>query len=201
MKPIILHVLVFLISICGFSQSSWNLKKDKNDIQIYTRDYPDSKFKEYKANMLVKTSLETVKNIILDGDNLKNWNFKTTQSKLLKKVNEDSYIVYMYNDMPWPVLNRDHISNVKVSYPSTSSILISITPNNDFLPLEDNIVRITNFKGFWLLEETPEGISITQQLFGDPGGGIPSWLVNSQVVKAPYTSFGNLKSLLKNKQK
>lgn len=184
----------------AFAQESWELKKDDDGIKIYTKDYPDSKFKEYKAEMTVNTSLETVKSIILDAENLKNWNYKVSKSRLIKKNDDNNYTIYLYNDMPWPVKNRDHISNLIVTYPNSKSILLSITPNNEVLPKYDDIVRITNFKGYWLLEETGKGIRITNQLFGDPEGDIPSWLVNSKLVKSPFTSFSNLKKLLLNKE-
>ena len=200
MKYTILYIIVFLVSLSSVAQNSWVLKKDRNDIEIYKRDYPDSKFKEYKAIMTVKTSLKKVKEIILDGEHLKDWNHKTSKSRLVKKDDDNNYIFYLYNDMPWPVINRDHVSNIVVTYPTNKSVLIAITPNNNVLPETEGVVRITNFKGFWLLEETDEGIIITNQLFGDPEGGVPSWLVNSQLVKFPYITFKNLKKLLINKK-
>ena len=198
MKYNILFLFVLCCSISGFSQDLWNLNKDRNGIKIFTRDYPNSKFKEYKAQMTVMTTLDVVKDIILDAEHLKDWNYKTSKSNVLKTINKNQFIFHLYNDMPWPILNRDHVSDVVVTYPTEKSILITITPNNDALPETDGVVRITNFKGFWLLEDTDNGISITNQLFGDPEGGVPSWLVNSQLVKSPYTSFSNLKKLLEN---
>lgn len=200
MKQITICLLMFGFTTLTFSQDSWKLKKDRNDIQIYTRSYPNSKFKEYKAVMVVNTTMEAAKKIILDADQLKDWNYKTSRSRLIKKIDDNNYIFYLFNDMPWPVLNRDHVSDVIVTYPSNTSVLITITPNNNVLPHTDGTVRITNFKGFWLLEEVEKGVSITNQLFGDPEGGVPSWLVNSQLVKSPYTSFNNLKDRLLNKK-
>ncbi len=200
MKHKMLFIIALILALPITAQDSWELKKDRNDIKIYTRKYPNSKFKEYKAQMTVNTSIEIVKGIILDADKLKDWNYKTSKSNVIKKIDDDNYIFYLFNDMPWPVLNRDHVSDVVVTYPTDKSVLITITPNNDVLSENDAVVRITNFKGFWLLEETNTGILITNQLFGDPEGGVPSWIVNSQLVKSPYTSFNNLKKLLLNKQ-
>ena len=182
------------------AQDSWQLKKDRNGIRIYTRDYPNSKFKEYKAVMTVNTTLTIAKDLIEDASRLKEWNYKTSKSRMIKRIDENHYILYLYNDMPWPVLNRDHVSNVRITYPTKKSVLISIDPYNNGLPDTADVVRITYFKGFWLLEKTLEGISITHQLFGDPEGSVPAWLVNSQLIKSPYTSFRNLKKLLENKQ-
>jgi len=198
-KTTYLFLLAIGLSMIGVAQENWRLKKDRNGVKIYSRDYPNSKFKEYKAVMVVNTSLQKVKDIVLDADNLKNWNYKTSESRLVKKIDDNNFIFYLFNDMPWPILNRDHVSDVVVTYPTVKSIQINITPNNDILPKNKGTVRITNFKGFWLLEQTSKGVAITHQLFGDPEGGVPSWLVNFQLVKSPYTSFNNLKDLLKNK--
>ncbi len=167
MKQIIIYLFVFCFSVTGFSQDSWELKKDRNGVNIYTRDYPNSKFKEYKAQMTVKTTLDVVKNIILDAEHLKDWNYKTSRSSVLRTINENRYIFYLFNDMPWPVMNRDHVSDVVVTYPTEKSVLITITPNNNVLPETNGVVRITNFKGFWLIKETDKGVSITNQLFGE----------------------------------
>jgi len=197
-------LLIFLFTCCFsmliVAQDSWQLKKDRNSVKIYTRDYPHSKFKEYKAIMTVNTTLKIAKDVILDAQHLKDWNYKTSKSRMIKRIDANYYILYLFNDMPWPVLNRDHVSDVISTYPTKKSVLISIKPNNNMLPENDGVVRVTNFKGFWLLEKTDTGISITHQLFGDPEGGVPAWLVNSQLVKSPYTSFRNLKKLLENKQ-
>ena len=102
----------------------------------------------------------------------------------------------MYNDFPWPIKNRDHISKLTVSFPSSTSIKVGIESFPDYIPKKDGVVRVKIFFGFWLFEEIEGGVKVTQQLNGDPGGYLPAFIVNSMLVKAPYDTFLKLKKYL-----
>ncbi|MEM6686436.1 MAG: hypothetical protein AAF617_11690, partial [Bacteroidota bacterium] len=32
-------------------------------------------------------------------------------------------------------------------------------------------------------------VKITHEMFGDPGGSIPNWILNSTITRAPYNNF------------
>ena len=60
------------------------------------------------------------------------------------------------------------------------------------------MIRVVNFSGFWLLEKTKSGVRVTQQMYGDPGGSLPVFIVNSMLVNAPFNTFKRLKEQLNN---
>ena len=66
-------ILFILSTISGYNQTitedSWKLAKDKQDIQIYTRQTVNSKLKEFKANTSIKTSVDKVIATLHDVDN------------------------------------------------------------------------------------------------------------------------------------
>ncbi|NER14310.1 lipid-binding protein [Leptobacterium flavescens] len=188
--------------ICGILQvysQNWNLKRDKKGIKVYTRKLDSSKINEYKAVMLVDSKVENVLNTITDGDNLWKWNYKTPESKKLKTISNTEYIFWMKNDLPWPLKNRDNVSHINVIPLNGGGYRIDINPDRSgILPPKDNTIRIVNFKGYWLIEPVGRLVKVTQQLYGDPGGSLPSWLLNSMLVAAPYHTFLDLKRLLEN---
>ena len=54
--------------------------------------------------------------------------------------------------------------------------------------------------GHWLLEEMNGKTKVTQQLFLDPEGSLPPFIVNNLLIKGPYKTFTELKnSVLKAK--
>ena len=195
--------LCFLLLFCccylsGYSQSVWELEKDASGIQVYTRNVNVSSIKEYKATTLIKTSLKSLVNKIIDGEHLKDWNYKTTKSRLLEKKSDNEYLVYMYNDLPWPAKNRDHISELKLDVVSSLLIKIRIKSVPKTLTENRGVIRVVNFSGFWLLEKTKSGIKVTQQMHGDPGGSLPAFIVNSMLINAPFNTFKRLKEQLDN---
>ncbi len=194
------NILVFfslLLFLSTNAQNPWKLKKDKNGVQVFVRNVDSSKIKEYKAVTQINTSVEQALSIILDGNRLADWNYKTSESKTIRKITDDEYIFWMKNDLPWPVKNRDNVTHVKVNKISKDSIRVDLAPDRtNAVPEMDGMIRVTNFKGFWLVSQKGDKVEVIQQLYGDPKGNLPSWILNSVLTTAPYRSFLNLKSLL-----
>lgn len=202
--PYIIRRIVPCLFLCSISihAQEWELKRDKNGIKIYTRTLDSTRINEYKAIAVVKTSLEKALATILDGDNLWKWNYKTTESKIIKKRTSDEWVFWMKTDMPWPIKDRELVSRIQIHRPENPqqpSVQIDITPETEYLlPETTGNIRIVRFKGHWLLTQHGDYVEIIQQLYGDPNGNIPPWLVNMLITNAPYNTFYNLKTILEN---
>ncbi|EDP96893.1 START domain-containing protein [Kordia algicida OT-1] len=192
-----MKIYIAIVSLLFFTpllaQEDWKLKKDKDDIKIYTKSIDSSKIKAYKVQMTVKSSLNTVKEIILDGDQLHNWNYKAIDSKLLSKSSENKHLVWMALDLPWPLRNRDVVILLTTRRITKDALRIDIMAASDAYPILDDYLRITYFEGYWLLEQKDDMVKITHQMHGDPSGNLPSWFVNSTITRAPYYNFLALK--------
>lgn len=196
MKPQI-FILLFFTVFFAYAQENWELKENKDHIQVFTKDVEDSKIKQYRAITLVNQSIEKVVNTILDAENIKDWNYKTTESYLIKKDTDSIHYIYMYNDLPWPVLNRDFISKLTVNKISETAIKINIEPGeNSLVPEKDGVIRMTEFKGYWLIEDLNGKTKITQEVYGDPKGNLPSFFINSTLIAAPFNTFLKLREIL-----
>ncbi len=185
----------------GHSQKKTNLALDKEGIKIYLTKLDTTPFKEYKAIMTVKANIDTVAKQILDIKSLQKWNFKTRKSELIRKVSDTSWIFYMNHHLGWPVQDRDHVSKVtliKKEFEQT----ITIFPANNVLKEKEGIIRLTNFKGFWYLKKISDNQTLVmQQIYGNPGGSIPAFMVNMVVTKGPFESFKELRKRVENLNK
>jgi hypothetical protein len=188
---IVIFSLLYFLPLSA--QKDWSLKKDKDDIKIYTRSVDSSKIKAYKAEMTVKSTLDKVKNIIVDGDQLYVWNYKAIDSKLLKKPSESTYLIWMALDLPWPLRNRDFVTSIKLNRISKDVIRIDIMAASDQYEVQEDYLRMISFEGYWLLEQQGNIVKITHEMYGDPGGNLPSWFVNSTITRAPYYNFAALR--------
>ncbi|SFS74841.1 START domain-containing protein [Zhouia amylolytica] len=197
MKPFLIFTLILS---CFLTQAQdWELKKNKNEIKIYTRKSDTSEIKEYKAVMKVNSSMQKALDVITDGNSVFEWTHNTSASKTLSVISENELIIWIKNDMPWPVQDRDHISRLCIEQ-NENTIYIDLLPGpSGEMPLDDNCIRITNFKGAWIIKKVdPTTIEVTQRMYGDPNGSIPLWLLNSMLATHPYHSFLNLKDILEN---
>jgi len=187
----------FLLTNPLFSQN-WELEKDKEDIQIYTRTVAGYAIKEYKAITTLKTTVTKLTNLLKDHENLKSWFVKCPMSKRLKKVSEDEYYVYFLNDAPWPVSDRDNITKMNFELLDNGTQLIHLKGVPDYLPEKSDIVRIPRMQAKWMFEPQANGmVKITQQVLADLGGRIPAWLANFAIVEAPFETLSNLRKELK----
>lgn len=190
-----------LIGIIGYSQRKPELALDKDGIKVYLTKFDTTAFKEYRAVMTVNANIDTIVKQLTDVKNLKKWNYKTRKSELLKKTSDTSWIFYMTHHLGWPIQDRDHISKVTLTRNEYERI-ITILPENRLLKEKPGYVRLTNFKGFWYLKKVSDTQTlVVQQIYGNPGGHIPAFMVNMVITKGPFDTFKELRKRVENLNK
>lgn len=196
MKIVLTYILTFLCFHL-YGQEGWELKKNEDDIQVFIRDNDSVKLKEYQAITKVSVSKNKVLSTLLKADNIKEWNYKTSESYLIRKEGDSIFYIYMYNDLPWPILNRDSISKLTVIQENETVTRIKIEAVNETMVEEkNNVIRMKIFEGFWLIEEFDDYVKITQQMYAKPEGSIPNFIINSTLVSAPFNTFLKLREVL-----
>lgn len=199
MKRTLLFYICCLIS-GSIQAQDWKLRKASEDIRVYTRQLDSTSFNEYKAVMQANTSPERALRVICDGDRLWEWNHKTSDSEQVAVYNDSTFVIWMLNDLPWPLRDRENLSLIKVKATGDDEYMIDISPaDNTIRKTPDDVIRTTRFKGHWSIRPLGNGkTEIIQQLYGDPNGSIPAWILNSVITNVPFHSFENLKVILEN---
>ena len=74
----------------------------------------------------------------------------------------------------------------------------TIISKPNYIPDKSGIVRIEEAKGIWKFTQKENGeTKVLYQFLGDPGGNIPSWIINIFIVDGPYKTLMNLKQFVK----
>lgn len=189
--------LLILIPLTIWSQDDWSLSKDSEGIKIWVRNFEDSRYKEYKAVTSIKTTLDKVIQELLTAPRY-NHNCEDGVSHLVKVSDNKDYIFYVKNDFPWPITDRDVVSKLKLNKISNNKVELSISSASTEVPEVKNILRVRELVGHWLLEEKNGYVQVTQQLYVNPEGTLPSFITNSLLVLGPFRTFQNLRSTLEN---
>lgn len=190
------YFLCVLIPLISFGQNPWKLAKSHNDVQIWTREYKNSKLKEYKATTYIQTSIKHILHELLDAPQYDE-NHKEGVSHLIKVDNND-YFFYVRNKLPWPIKDRDVVSKLSLEQISPNKVKLYINAAPDELPSVNSTLRIKELMGYWLLENTDNAVKVTQQLYINPEGALPAFVINSLLVSGPYETFLMLKKKLQN---
>jgi hypothetical protein len=59
-------------------------------------------------------------------------------------------------------------------------------------------MRVRKIDGYWYFNPLTNGrVQVVYQVHNEPGGKIPSWLVNSIVITQPYHTLKNMKKMVR----
>jgi hypothetical protein len=197
-------VLLIALSFYGriFGQEDWKLNTSKEGMSVYTKVFPDSKFKAIKVELTLDATLSQLVAVVLDVNTGADWVYATKSSVLLKRVSANEVIYYSEVKLPWPIHNRDFIAELTaVQDPATRVVTIFGPVVPDYIPVKKDIVRVSKSEGKWVITPIAKGrIKVEYTIRLDPGGDLPAWLFNMFVTKGPAESFENLKLQLKKPQ-
>jgi len=195
LKNIFLIVLL-ITSIASIAQSEWELKKDANAIKIYTRRIPNQSIDEYKAITIIDTKINNVVAELLSAPKYNKAN-ESGVSYYVKQLSENQHVFYAHKPLPWPIRDRDIITLLTVEKISDSKYKLALESLPNAIPEKEKTIRIKNITGHWLLEEDGNKTKVTQQLFVNPEGTLPAFVINSLLIKGPFKTFSELRESLK----
>ena len=197
----LLLVVSFFVVVCN-AQTEWSLKKDKDGFKVYTGKLTDSKFNAIKVSCLLNGSLSSLAAIVLQPELQPEWVMATKTARLEKKLAPNHLYYYAIASLPWPMLNRDMVIDLLIHQDSiTKKMTIQANTINQIMPDIAGLQRVPFSNATW--EVTPIGLNRIQVVYTlkiNPGGGIPPWMVNMFIAKAPLETFKNLARIIQEKR-
>lgn len=176
-----------------------SLRLQKDWLQIYTCPVPTSEFLSFVVIAVIDAPQHSVLHLLYDLDAATEWVWKTREMKILKELGDQGRIVYQLVSAPWPLSDREIISQSQgYKDPKTDEIFIKMIAKPDFLPENDNYVRVRQLEGAWNIMPLSENqCRVVFRLHLEPGGEIPSWLANIAVIDTPYNTMANMREMVK----
>ena len=179
--------MFFLIGAQNFE---WELKKEGDGIEVYTREVDYSPIKEFRASGIIHTSEKNLINTLNEIDKYPLWVRNVSYSKKIEI--ENGVGIYYQLDLPWPIKDRDIAMSMSQTESKNSTILI-VSSISNAVDKDKNFVRMTQVQGTW--EITPisdNSCRVTYQFLADPAGNLPSWVINMFLIEGPYETLKNL---------
>lgn len=201
MEKIISTSIIILLSLLTFSsygQTEWELEKDEDGIEAYTRSREGIKFKEYKVITEMNTSLSQILAVFQDFE-VHTEIFPGTEDIKVHVNEPERYVSYIKFDIPFPARDRDAIFDNHLSYDAGKKTLrIETECLADEYPTNSKLIQIEFCEGFWEFVDMGNGkVSVMNQMIVDPAGFAPAFIVNSKTVKDPIKTLQNLREKVK----
>ncbi len=202
MKKIILVALaILMLADVTYAQKAndWQLKREKGNIMVYTRNIGETGVKELKFHTQIETSLNSISALFDDVPRNVDWVYNAKEGKILEISAPNHMIEYSVSDFPWPLNDRDLVMDSVVEQdPETKVVTARSKAIPDYYPERKGIVRIEVLDLEWILTPLPGGIvDIVYMLKTDPGGNIPLFLTNLFIDKGPIETIEKMKEMLK----
>ena len=178
------------------NDSEWKLEKDKNGIKVYTRHVEGYVIKEFKAIATIEASIEVVLAEVMDAEHLEEWMANISSARTIENKKNGDIIMYYQLALPWPMQDRDAISENHIIRGADSTIVKTIL-KPDYLPEEPDLIRMRSANGGWVLKPLANNrCHVTYQFVANPSTKVPGWIANMFIVDSPYQTIRNLKERL-----
>jgi len=207
----ILSVIQFfsitLLSICfsivqaqeneDWRDYQWQQKKDDDGIKIYTANVKKSRYDAVYGSMIVKAPVNNLVALVKDPQACSQWADLCKESRVEKKISELEYFVYTYNDVPFPVTDRDIVA--KVNWTQTSSTLAVVMTAEPIAGIVEktNAVRIEEADSRWYFTPLQNGKTKVETFAHvNPNGPMPAWLINMLIVSSPFKTMKGMRNIV-----
>ena len=189
-----LFTCLAIYTIQAQSPLTWVKKYDKAGVIIWTRGV---KTTEYKAQVTVDADLEACVALLQDIDSHPKFMGSVRSVKLLKEYNNKESLIYLVIDMPFPMKDKDLVSQAKFDYqPDQNKVIVDISCQPDKAPAA-SYDRMRKADGHWTFHEAKKGkTQVTYQLAFEETGA-PNWIVDYFILDNPKKIMNGFATLVK----
>ena len=194
-KLLVLQMFCWFGILKGLCQPACELKISKDSIVVYTCKSTDSKLKSIKANFTVNAKLSVLAGHLLDVKDYVKWQYNVIHTEVIQKISESEMIYHSEVEAPWPLSNREVVMHLKITQdPMTKVMIFETTSVPGFIPENDDLVRVKRSHVKWVVTPISNNeLKVDYSFEADPGGSIPSWIINLSLAEGPYQTFRNIK--------
>lgn len=200
-REAIVFGLLLLINITAFSQGVWELKKDKDGIQVFVMDDKKAEFNPYKSVVVMQGDVQDFEAFIKDSPRMPEWSESVKRVEILEEKGDSIQVYYSIADAPFPFKNRDGIYQNSFHWLEKDKVLrIDVKLLPDFIEKNEDCERVSGW-GYWQIEDVGYGnIEVICEMHIHPGGSIPAWLANAFADNNPYQNMMEIRKIMSTKE-
>ena len=191
-------ILFFILTIATTqhqlfaAENAWELKRDRDGIQVYTRSVEGSPYDAVRSETIVENvRLSSLVALIVDAEACPRWADRCAESFVVEQVSDVEAFVYTHNDMPFPVKDRDVVAHV--NWTQDADTLVVEMSSQAVLGRYEEVrgrLRLQDANAKWRFEPLADGqVRVINEAHIDPGSSLPGWVINMLLVDAPFETM------------
>lgn len=195
-RMVLVFALGLISSVSIAADKTWTVLKSADGVEISSRPSPGSAINDIRSSTKIKSSMVSVVALIRDYAARPRWDSMCGEVKVLKQ-DATTETVYVQTKIPWPVSDRDLVMRVEWKQdPVTGVVSQHAIGVPDAAPPHEGRVRMASFTNDWTLTPMEGGfIAVESIAHADPGGPMPTFMINKLSADAPLEAMKKIKDL------
>ena len=189
-------LLVLALLLCDSSivhaDGEWRLRKDEDNIRVYTKNVDGSPFDAVRTvTVMQDVRLSALAALIIDAEACSSWASRCVESYIYQRLSETDAYVYTHSNMPFPIKNRDMLTHAVWRQDATSlTVRVDSKATTGILEEIAGRLRLTQLRLGWIFKPLESGaVEISNEAHIDPGSSLPGWITNLLLVSIPYETM------------
>ena len=180
---------------------SWQQIKQADGITVYRHVVEGSPLKEFRGRGTVDAPVAAILAVFNDVPHATEWMDSCNGSRSVADIGDSEKVVYNRTHAPWPVADRDAVLHNVARFDAAEHRV-----ELDFWSVDDakeppvkGVVRMPYLRGHWILWPSTDGQTtrVEYQVHANPGGALPTWLVNYVSRDLPWKTIEGLRAQVK----
>jgi len=181
----------------------WQTKRAKHGIKVQVSKVTGSNVKAVRAEIVVEGAVPELVALLKDFAYCSKWVDLCKESRVVKQLSTYEEIVYVYNDAPFPIKDRDVVvrsvwsEDQDTGRVSMHSRALDFNESTNLVPVNKKALRLSAAVSEWHFTPIATGgVLVESVAHVDPGGATPAWLINMMLVNSPFSTMQNLRSTI-----
>jgi hypothetical protein len=200
-------IVMFIVGVCfsgiWANDTGWKKIGESKGIVGYTRPTPKSSFDEVKAVGIVEAPVAVVEALLRDEPAGTEYMYRCKEASVINtpefKNTTDTMYTYNVTSMPYPVSDRDVVAKADYSIDkSTGTIYVHAEGIKSDYKMDKKKVRMPLLiVDYILVPKGPDKTEVTYIALGDPGGNLPSFVINLFTKNLSIETIAGIREMVK----
>jgi hypothetical protein len=194
-------MFLFLASWLYAVPNGWELVSTRDNIESARKTIPNSALFAFRGETVTDVSISKLSSLLLDDPKGPDWVDLMNISAELERTDPNTKIIRQGYNLPWPLQDRDYVMKQVADYDEKNKVftLEFESTTHPSMPVQKCCIRAQTYRTYWKLRALPNGNTKAEvEVYTDPKGSLPAWLINLIQEDWPYNT---LTSLLKRVRK
>lgn len=174
---------------------SWEAMGIKAGVEVERKTMPDSPLFAFRGEGEFDVPIGKLVTVLKTPELAVEWVDLMTEHSVIRSLGKNKNLIYESYGLPWPISDRDYVMQEEYIFDDSARVFtIEYTSVEDGAkPHQAEHVRATVYRTFWRLTMVDAGrTKIEIEVFTDPKGSLPAWLINLIQKDWPWKTIDGL---------